>query len=870
MRRLLHDEITEIRRGLETIRSEAVGLSDAPQRFVDYAAEALETLEHHGVTAMRRQLDSNPQRGDRLFVKARPKLNTKASGVQPETFDDFTRRARRLLKSLRGVDDESIGRLIDLVLPAARAFRERFLSAGFVSFDGLLALTRDLLRRDRGVRARCKQELRLLLVDEFQDTDPLQYEIVLYLAERDEAFATDAFDAELQPGRLFAVGDAKQSIYRFRGADFTAYRRAVDKIGDDGAHLHLTANFRSTAEVLEPVNRLFERDGGLWKASRHQPDYRRIDPTRRGDGEPAVELWQVAVADGARADERREAEGRLLAASILDWRREGRIESFRDVTLLFRAFSNITHYLRPLREHGVPFVVDGGRDLLKRPEVAHLLAALRTLAQPADEPSLLAFLRSPLGAVDDIELAGFADARGRWDWRSAVDAARFPRIAAAYKLLRRLDVETRELPADAVIRRVVAATHLLPLGAAAFEGAQRVANLRKLAAAGADLARDGMLSLEQVVEALAEGKLADLETDRPLADDAADAVRITSIHRMKGLESRWVVLPDLAREDWDGPDGDPVRIATLPDGGRHLAIQAEGRCSGSRVWLELEDAGHGESEEIRVLYVGLTRARDRLILLDGSLQAGRSRGGRPRALRALDAWGYDPAVAAEEGSTLCDGTVLLRTPRLDRVQAEPQSPQPFDLDAGVSQFESLQALYAERTVPPLAAPSHRGDAEEPDRAYPASDTLRSAGDADAAPRASTAKATGIAIHRWLERWDGVSGPSTLQPIVDAVAREEGLDVATLQPAVDAIVDAFLASELATHFRDIEILGREVPILLATEGGTTLRGSIDLLYRDSGGAVTIADFKTDRDVDPKRLRQAYGPQLEVYRQAVHRP
>ena len=177
-----------------------------------------------------------------------------------------------------------------------------------------------------------------------------------------------------------------------------------------------------------------------------------------------------------------------------------------------------------------------------RPEVGQVLATLATLTKPWDPPALLAFLRSPAGGVPDTELAEYAGAGGEWDWRRDEAPAGCRRIARCFETLRALESDTRDLPADGVIRAAIERSRLVPLGAAAFEGAQRVANLRKLASAAGELASDGRLSLEEIVEALREGRLADIEMDSPLADDAAEAVRITSIHRMKGLENDWIFL----------------------------------------------------------------------------------------------------------------------------------------------------------------------------------------------------------------------------------------------------------------------------------------------------------------------------------------
>jgi ATP-dependent helicase/nuclease subunit A len=377
----------------------------------------------------------------------------------------------------------------------------------------------------------------MILVDEFQDTDPLQYEIVLFLGERAGSCASDAYEADLEPGRLFVVGDPKQSIYRFRGADYEAFLRATSRIvRSGGRELRLTANFRSVGGVVGPVNALFEKEACWVERAPYQPPYIPISARwENGSTAPAVEVWTVgdAASGPTRAAERRDLEARILARGILRLKEERAIERFGEVTVLLRAFSPLPRYLRAFREAGVPFVVAGGREFLARPEVSHLLSILRALAIPSDPVALLAYLRSPAGGVPDGELAAFAAEGGEWSLRASPDAGRLPCLAAACERLRRLEEETRELPAGAVVGHALRASRLLTLSAVAFEGPQRVANLRKLAAFAAAVAADGRRSLLEVLDAIEEERTLALEADSPLADEGSVAGRVLTVHAAK-------------------------------------------------------------------------------------------------------------------------------------------------------------------------------------------------------------------------------------------------------------------------------------------------------------------------------------------------
>ncbi|MGH7927823.1 MAG: UvrD-helicase domain-containing protein, partial [Candidatus Binatia bacterium] len=178
------------------------------------------------------------------------------------TQDDVTE-ARALVRAARGlgqVNEELTNLLWRLLAPFAEQFRRFFVHEGFVSFDGLLTGARNLVRGNPRVREELKRRYSTILVDEFQDTDPIQYEILLYLAERLGTSAKDWRTVQITPGKVFVVGDPKQSIYAFRRADIEAYLEVIEKIikAQDGADCRLTTNFRSHAGILHVVNGVFD------------------------------------------------------------------------------------------------------------------------------------------------------------------------------------------------------------------------------------------------------------------------------------------------------------------------------------------------------------------------------------------------------------------------------------------------------------------------------------------------------------------------------------------------------------------------------------------------------------------------------------
>ncbi len=843
---------------IDDLRSRATGITDRQDLWLTTVRRCLSAITDGDDEALTAMLD-DPAVLRELEHSAGWKPGKDLDGVSPEEFKAVLRTVKQFSQRLRILNDGCFHGVVETLAPFVRSFREEFTRRGFVSFDGLLALARDLLRDHPDVRQRLKQRYDSLLVDEFQDTDPLQYEIVLLLGEIPARCSDDPWRVELQPGRLFVVGDPKQSIYRFRGADYDAFRRAVETIGDQGAlMLTLQTNFRSVSGVVEAVNKLFSDDStACWVAGETQPEYEPISAVRPDETDgPAVEIWTVDGDRTHRLDRRRRVEGQLIAMEVERLRSTG--VKYKDIQILFRTFASIPTYLRPLRERNIPFVVDGGKDFIKRPEIKQSLAVLRTLAQPSDETALLAFLRSPAGGVSDTELARWAAEGLRWDWRhepGGPDNDPCPRITECFALLRELNETTRHLPPDAAVRTIVERFQLLPLAAAAFEGAQRVANLNKLVAAASNLTRDGHLSLEDLVDEIEEGGLAELEAASPLSDDDTDAVRITSIHKMKGLESPWVLLPDLARQRWSfSSSGLDFAVLRDRDGSVHLAAK-NGSESSNAAWIRhhLEHLQHEESEETRVLYVALTRTRNRLVLISSP---GEKKDNKTRWYGALAGWGYLPDDVPADEAMLAGGAVRHRLLQPTAVTtAQRPEPPPRELAAVAAYDEAIRRLH-DLSVPPFRAPSAAGHEVE------------SVPFATPGATREIAKATGLVVHAALEIWDG-EDLAELDRVAAELARTEsdrlGIDSTELRENVADLLAGFRDSELGSLFGELDIVARELPLLLRDDSARW-RGSIDLVYRDDDTYV-VADYKTDRTSDEAELRERYAGQLAVYARAV---
>ncbi len=861
-------EASELGRRLAGDRGE-VSTRSAMPRFLDTATALLDAFSEGGPEGLRAVDPATLP-----FPEYADKMPTAGKGVPgKDEIEARAKAAQKLLKRLREIDEGVFPRLFEALRPFAAAFRRRVVHEGSLAYEDLLLLARNLLRDDPAVRRSEARRARAILVDEFQDTDPLQYEIVFLLAAREDAGTIDdPFAAPLDPGRLFIVGDPKQSIYRFRGADMAAFTRARERVSGGKGAEGLVTNFRSVPEILDPVNRLFGNWIGAGDPDRHvEPEYEAIASHRVPAGEFRTELRSVISPDGTLAGSRREAEAREVAREILELCRpaSGGGYDFRDVAVLFRSLNDAVLYTRVMREAGIEFVVDGGKAFTERPEVVEALALLRALANPADPVATLAVLRSSLGGAADLELAAYAKAGGRWYWPSEplpAAAGAAPVVAAGLARLRELDAATRYLPVDRRILAVLTESGFLLVQAGYQEGAQRTANVRKLAERAATLAREQGLTLEEAIRSL-EDEFTGNRTigESPLADEAVDAVRVLTMHKAKGLEYPVVILPDLCRGTHPNLAETRVRVfrGRGPD---RLSAVVTGRVvrrNTAAVLAEVENARHEAAEEKRLLYVAATRARERLILVNSAVQSFNS-----WMKGIMEHWGYavdkdhpeDPFSGC--GTELAGGTVLHRVVTAGPPPVGEAARTPLDPAALAGAFRDAALLASGAVARRSRTPSADHRAETADsRAEDAAET-------PGARRRDLARAAGGAVHAVLEHWDfrePAAVPELVRRAAPGSAAEFGLDPADVLEAAGELLAGFVTSELPSRLAGAEILGRELPVLYLDDAGTVVHGYADLVYR-LDGRVHVADYKTDAG-DPRALAEHYRAQLADYAAAV---
>ncbi len=780
------------------------------------------------------------------------------------------RNTRRLLERLERVDDELFRTALDLLGPFVERVFEESRRRNVLPFGALLLLTRDLLADHPEVRRELGRRLELLLVDEFQDTDPLQYEIVFFLAEDPSGPpAARAFETRLAPGALFIVGDPKQAIYRFRGADMASYHRAVEHVlGCGGEQLALTQSFRAPPELLEPLDRLFPP---LLRAQANQDasaysgyDSLRSGRPRAGSG-PHIEVWTVG-SDAERSAERaRRDEAEAVASWLVEESRSGRVD-LGGVAMLFRASSSVPAYAGALRDRGIPHALETGRDLLKRPEGQQLAALLRALANPSDAPAVLAVLRSALGGVADTELAAYAASAAAmataWSYvESAPDPERFPGVARTYAFLCKWYGASLRIPLDSLLSELVEEACLLPLHAAAADGAQRVANLHSRLDPLIELARrDSRHTLGSLLPWIER-------IERPIGPPArrGDELAIMTIHASKGLEFPLVILPDLARSPSAGARREAATELRWLRETASLAIRTLGPLSAGALVREAEEARHETAENRRLFYVACTRAAERLVLV----HAPRARVSTDAPVRHLAPWSYPV-----EG--LPAGVALVAAPDVrHRYVGAAGELRPLARETGIG--NSSAAVARTRRVAAHARASAAPAFRHPTGLREQADARLEVSEGEPGLVSTRTRAGGIALavgsvlHEVLERWDFQGADTTadlLRRALARVRRDGGVDPKELERQSERALGAFLESDLPGYLAALEVLGREVPVLFEDEEGICWSGTIDLLYRDPDGRLVVADYKTDRAPDPE-THERYRAQLEVYGRGVAR-
>jgi ATP-dependent helicase/nuclease subunit A len=563
---------------------------------------------------------------------ANPKKGTGAAFAIGVTRDQALAEHARLLQQLRAfradVDADLAALLHEEMRDCLLQYEARKQEAGALDFLDLLIKARDLVHHNQDVCREFRERFRAILVDEFQDTDPLQADLLRDLAGAD--------DGTLRPGALFIVGDPKQSIYRFRRADVGAYRRIADRLGEGGAvAVRLQTSYRSVPAIQHFVNAAF-RDDMNGDPAALQADYVPLLGYRADTPEqPAVVALPVPRPYGKSLYGPPQVTQTALnqsqppaIAAFVNWLlspectwtvAEGdarRKIVASDVCLLFRRFLNfgrdITRdYVEGLEAHGIPHLLVGGKTFHEREEVDAIRTALTAIEWPEDELSVYAALHGPLFAIGEEELLEYHSiARVFHPYRIPADLPdRLQPVAQVLRTLRELHATRNHRPVADTIGRLIAVTRAHAGFVLWRGGEQALANVLHIS----DLARryelEGGLSFRGFVDTLHDASGRADSPEAPILEEGSNGVRLMTVHKAKGLEFPIVVLADIAcklslEEASRYLDPDRKLCAIRIGGWSPLDLQEH----------NAEEAKRDEAEGVRLAYVAATRARDVLVV----------------------------------------------------------------------------------------------------------------------------------------------------------------------------------------------------------------------------------------------------------------
>lgn len=770
----------------------------------------------------------------------------------------------------------------DFARGAVDAYREERRREGRLTFDDLLRFAADLLKHPehgRRVRRRAAERMRYFLVDEFQDTDPVQAEVLFLLASDDDGH--DWRSCRPRPGSLFIVGDDKQSIYRFRRADVQVFRDVCDLLGDGGRRVvRLTTNFRATEPLCAWCNGAVEPlfagadPGAPMPHAHYQAPY---EPLRahRTDTPAFPAVVRLALPSVPRNEPAAiaEAEAERMIAWIADaverTAQEERPLTPGDFMILTRLGRRLPVYARALERAGLPYTLSGGKSFYRSDELRAIVDLLRTVRRPYDPVACLAFLRGLFVGCSDVDLFGFARAGGRFDEPLALPAGLEgdvrERIEGAVSLLGRLRELLATVTVSAALEWIVDTTGFLTHAAYADEGSIRAGNVQRILTFVRQWEVGGMHWTEMLeeLELLLAGEV-DAE-ELTLEAGSPDAVRLMTVHQSKGLQARVVFLAD-PYDPYHRPS--PSLHFWREDGRLRAVLPCRRRWGNTPLaapaaWAEQYEAEarrFDRSEHVRITYVAATRAEDQLVVscYESKAEGGFWCGLYPHLPEAADAApaatarreAERPALAFDEmrlrrqeairtgaRPTFTTGTVTGRAGEAGRqtLAIEPgyesgeSSPGSFGRHYGTAVHRLFQeAIAAMRQGRTLSGEDARLLVEE---------TLLEAAEEEALSRGEA-------------------------PAEGAVA--DPLAVASALEALDTLQESSLWAALRTA----DVVQAEVPFAVREAGDPpcVLRGVVDLAYTGAGG-WTLVDFKTDRlaagGLLPGSRHEKYAHQLALY-------
>ncbi len=725
----------------------------------------------------------------------------------------------------------------DLLKPFAKKVQKEMLNQNYLTFDEIISKTHYLLLNNKAVRQEIKLSYDNIFIDEFQDTDPIQGEIMLFLAEKLNTFARKWQDLILEQGKLFIVGDPKQSIYRFRGADISAYQEFCNLLTKQGAMTCvLQNNFRSASEIIDYVN-IFGKNQIKFKEN-CQAQYKEIYPSKQFNN-AKVELHLHQDSEDINKENSRLAHANCITKWIIDnvhktIKSDGTPLEYKDIALLLPTATEVNIFLTALKENNIPYNVEEDKNFYSSQEVLDLINILKVLKDVQDRISLLGVLRSPVCLAKDEDLINLSKENKLNIYADVQDK----KIQNTYKKLRILKDRLTALNPLEIVNEILDIFNFSACQALASQSEQVLANIAKFKQVVTKLFENGAYTLEQILHNFETyQKEINEESSAILAEENFNVVKILTIHKAKGLEFPVVILTDLSKQFTQGNNRQKGNSKALYSRSLNLKGMTLGDIKeGVIPIIEKEKQTQELEEKRRLLYVAMTRAKESLIIVDSLKIQDKT---FVKFLADSNCWPGEKKMPEH----ILTAKIFYHNYNLPELLFEKQN---NDGDKNFS-FNYLlwQKNFNERNI---EFKTYLQDTELLPKTkailFPSKEV-------------EYAIKVGSLCHKILQN---IFNQTTYN--FDTEEDKNALDEA------QQIINNFCKSNAYKELKNMEFLAAEFPISIM-ENGIVKNGIIDALFKTKDGNIMIIDFKSDKInvVTDKTVEPEYLKQIAFYKNAL---
>jgi len=780
----------------------------------------------------------------------------------------------QLIKVFEKIRVQHLAKLIGYIDDFFRLLEEEKRKAEVLDFQDLLLKAVQLVRENQEAREFFKRKFKYILVDEFQDTDPLQVELIFLLCEKEGEFAKNWQKVNLVPGKLFIVGDPKQSIYRFRRADLEIYEQAKNLLlnSSSAGKGILKENHRSHPGILEWVNlafrEQFQPEPGI------QPEYQPLVSANQDSAlslkppltKPVI-ILELEGDEEEKVDAKttREIEAQAVC-DFIEWAVERvkvrdkinqpdteRVAQYKDFAILYPAHEQAEFIINELKAREIPFQTDTGGDFLSKDEILGLISIFKVISNPMDEVSLISALRSIFLAVSDIELFNYKRANFSWNWLEASpDEKSFPALSSAFIFLKELYQAKDKSSIPFLIDQIIEHSKIEKIRKLDFRFNQILLNLERLKAFARQMESSDAFSLYDWLLWLEGLSGEGLSWSELFVKEANNAVSLLTYHKSKGLEFPIVILTDLCHElnytlptllkDWKQ---------------KKLALSLGKFYTLNFDEMKEKDKRHNQAERVRNLYVACTRAKQYLVIPDSrkiydtkSSYLGLLESGLPQGEGAL--LELEKIMEIKSAKNFKQEKTKTKNQEKELLIFAKQKAKSTKLEQEKIAFAQAHREKWEqaRKTLELVAPS----AEEADWQ-----------ELEGGKARDLALEKGAIIHQVIEQ-AGTQNLETALCLAQRLAKEKGLEEELGE--IENLIKNFWQSQFKSIIDKAQSF-QEVPFLLEAEG-RLYRGRIDLIFREEQG-LGLVDFKTDR-ISPEQIdkySERYLKQMSIYQKALSR-